>query len=55
MAKKKDLQATYTANGNLSDGSAFSAGEKVPSDIEQTDLDALREMDAISEESEGEK
>lgn len=58
MAKKKDsLQgnAVFTANGHLSDKTPFKIGDKVPSDIDQSDLDALREMNAILEENEGEK
>lgn len=49
LIKKNKSEKRFKFSGNLSDGSTFEAGEKVPNDIKPKDLDALKKMDAIVE------
>lgn len=52
MAKKKTEEKVFINGGNLADGSRFEIGDKVPSDLSEAELKALKKLNCIGDEGE---
>lgn len=47
MSELKDTARVFAVGGNLADGTRFEKGQKVPSDLDKKELEALTQLGAI--------